>query len=175
MTCGEPVSQGWPDLACRLTWLTRSSITRVARFPVLLLFTSVITFWPSVSWPSSDGASISRHWSASSASPTKSRQHALDHVVEECDAILLEPATELDHNRVLEASLVYFEKLDKAQVIALAKRNKALDQLEWYREGLGRSLRTVSDYFIGDQASGAGPEQIEGSAETAVEAPVQPR
>src|SRR6202022_4658967 len=75
MTCGEPVSQGWPDLACRLTWLTRSSITRVARFPVLLLFTSVITFWPSVSWHSSDGASISRHWSASSAYLTKSRQH----------------------------------------------------------------------------------------------------
>ena len=120
-------------------------------------------------------AELARRVAASKGEAPTEPEDALDHVVEECDAILLEPATELDHNRVLEASLVYFEKLDKAQVVALAKRNKALDQLEWYREGLGRSLRTVSDNFIGDQASGAGPEQIEGSAETAVEAPVQPR
>jgi hypothetical protein len=84
-------------------------------------------------------------------------EDVLDHLVEECDAILREPATELDHNRVLEASLLYLEKLAKMEAQALAKRDKALGQLEHYREGLGRSLRMVSDKFIDDQARTATP------------------
>jgi hypothetical protein len=114
---------------------------------------------------------------AAKAEPATEPEDALDHLVDECDAILLEPATELDHNRVLEATLVYLEKLDKAQMIALAKRDMALRQLEWYREGLGRRLRVVSDTFITDQTNGAAaaPAQTEASTETAVEAPaVQP-
>jgi len=105
----------------------------------------------------------------------RARNHLL---VDECDAILLEPATELDHNRVLEATLVYLEKLDKAQMIALAKRDMALRQLEWYREGLGRRLREVSENFITDQANAAAAAsaQTEASTQAAVEAPaVQPQ
>jgi hypothetical protein len=64
------------------------------------------------------------------------------------------------------------EKLDKAETRALAKRNKALEQLGWYRDGLGHRLRHVSDAFIGEEARGAvAPSpQTEASAETAIEA-----
>ena len=79
---------------------------------------------------------------------------------------------------MLEATLVYLEKLDKAQMIALAKRDMALRQLEWYREGLGRRLREVSENFITDQANAAAAAsaQTEASTQAAVEAPaVQPQ
>jgi len=98
-------------------------------------------------------AELAKHVAAAKAEPATEPEDALDHLVDECDAILLEPASELDHNRVLEATLAYLEKLDKAQMIALAKRDMALRQLEWYREGLGRRLRVVSDTFITDQAN----------------------
>ena len=123
-------------------------------------------------------AELAKRVAAAKAEPATEPEDALDHLVDECDAILLEPATELDHNRVLEATLVYLEKLDKAQVIALAKRDMALRQLEWYREGLGRRLQVVSDTFITDQANGAAavPAQTEASTEAAVDAPaVQPQ
>jgi hypothetical protein len=72
---------------------------------------------------------------------------------------------------------VHFEKLDRVQIVALAKRNKALEQLEWYREGLGRRLRTVSDDFIAEHAgAGAAPPQIAASGErTIASPPVQPQ
>ena len=123
-------------------------------------------------------AELAKRVAAAKAEPATEPEDALDHLVDECDAILLEPATELDHNRVLEAKLVHQEKLDKAQMIALAKRDMALRQLEWYREGLGRRLRVVSDAFITDQANeaAAAPAQTEASTETAVGAPaVQPQ
>jgi hypothetical protein len=123
-------------------------------------------------------AELAKRVAAAKAEPATEPEDALDHLLDECDAILLEPATELDHNRVLEATLVYLEKLDKAQMIALAKRAMALRQLEWYREGLGRRLQVVSDTFITDQANGAAaaPAQTEASTETAVDAPaVQPQ
>jgi hypothetical protein len=118
-------------------------------------------------------AELAKRVAAAKAEPATEPEDALDQLVDECDAILLEPATELDHNRVLEVTLVYQEKLDKAQMIALAKRDMALRQLEWYREGLGRRLRVVSDAFITDQANEAAaePAQTEESTETAVDAP----
>jgi hypothetical protein len=120
-------------------------------------------------------AELAKRVAAAQAEPATEPEDALDHLIDECDAILLEPATELDHNRILEATLVSQEKLDKAQVIALAKRDMALRQLEWYREGLGRRLRVVSDTFITDQANGAAgaPAQTETNTETAVDAPAE--
>lgn len=118
-------------------------------------------------------AELANRVAAAQAEPATEPEDALDHLIDECDAILLEPATELDHNRILEATLVSQEKLDKAQVIALAKRDMALRQLDWYREGLGRRLREVSDAFITDQANGAAgaPAQTETNTETALDAP----
>jgi hypothetical protein len=117
-------------------------------------------------------AELAKRVAVSTGEAPTAPEEVLDHVVSECDAILLEPATELDHNRILEASLIYFEKLDKGQIIALAKRNKALDQLEWYRDGLGRRLCTVSNDFIAEHAgAGAAPPQIAGSVERTIDAP----
>jgi hypothetical protein len=120
-------------------------------------------------------AELAKRVAAAQAEPATEPEDALDHLIDECDAILLEPATELDHNRILEATLVSQEKLDKAQVIALAKRDMALRQLDWYREGLGRRLRVVSDTFITDQANGAAgaPAQTETNTETTVDAPAE--
>jgi hypothetical protein len=122
-------------------------------------------------------AELARRVAASKGEPATEPMEAADHLVAECDAILVEPATELDHNRLLEVTLVYMEKLDKAQLIALAKRNKALDQLEWYREGLGRRMRTVSDDFIAEHAgNGAAPPQLAASGEETIDGPsVQPQ
>jgi hypothetical protein len=120
-------------------------------------------------------AQLAKRVAAAKAEPATEPEDALDHLVDECDAILLEPATELDYNRELEATLVYLEKLDKMQMVALAKRDMALRQLEWYREGLGRRLREVSDTFITDHANGAAaaPAQTGASTETAVDVPAE--
>ena len=122
-------------------------------------------------------AELARRIAASKGEPAIEPVEALDHLVAECDAILVEPATELEHNRLLEVNLVHFEKLDKVQIIALAKRDKALDQLERYQEGLGRRLRTVSDDFIAEHAgNGVAPPQIAASGETTSDSPpVQPQ
>ena len=112
---------------------------------------------------------LAKRVAASKADPLTEPEDALDHLVEECDAILIEPASELDHNRVLEATLAQVEKLTKLEMIALGKRDMALRQLEWYREGLGRRLRLVSDDLISEHANGAGalPAPDTGDAETA--------
>ena len=112
---------------------------------------------------------LAKRVAASKADPLTEPGDAIDHLVEECDAILIEPASELDHNRVLEATLAQVEKLTKLEMIALGKRDMALRQLEWYREGLGRRLRLVSDDLISEHANGAGalPAPDTGDAETA--------
>jgi hypothetical protein len=105
-------------------------------------------------WAANKGE-LAKRVAASQADPKTEPADALDHLVEECDAILIEPASELDHNRVLEATLAQLEKITKLEMMAYAKRDMALRQLEWYREGLGRRLRAVSDEFIADYANGA--------------------
>ena len=45
----------------------------------------------------------------------------------------------------------YHERLDKALITALARRDKALEQLERYRDGLGAQLRQASDKIIDDK------------------------
>jgi len=117
-------------------------------------------------------AELARRVAASKGEPATEPMEAADHLVAECDAILVEPATELDHNRLLEVTLVYIEKLDKAQPLPLAKPNKALDQLEWYREGLSRRMRTVTDDFIAEHGgNGAAPPQLAASGEKTIDGP----
>jgi hypothetical protein len=70
----------------------------------------------------------------SKAEPPTEPEEAVDHLVEEIDAMLLEPATELDHNRALETGIEYVGKLDKLQMMAIARRNNALEHLIQYRE-----------------------------------------
>jgi hypothetical protein len=82
-----------------------------------------------------------------------SPEDVLEGLVDEVDAILQKPATELDHACALEVGIVYFQHLDRAHLTALARRDKALEQLERYRDGLGRLLRQVSDQIIEAQAN----------------------
>jgi hypothetical protein len=122
-------------------------------------------------------AAMAKRAAAEKADPAKEPEEILDHLVEDCDAILLEPATELDHNRALEATLLQQEKLMRMETADLAKCDRALRQLERYREGLGHRLRAVSDGFIADYAN----DTMQASAETdgadiePTDAPVQPR
>jgi hypothetical protein len=104
-------------------------------------------------WAAKKGE-LAKRVAASQADPKTEPADALDHLIEECDAILIEPATELDHNRVLEATLAQVEKITKLEMMAYAKRDMALRQLDWYREGLGRRLRAVSDELIAEYANG---------------------
>jgi hypothetical protein len=122
-------------------------------------------------------AAMAKRVAAEKADPAKEPEEILGHAVEDCDAILLEAATELDHNRALEAVLLQQEKLIKMEAADLAKCDRALRQLEWYREGLGHRLRAVSGQFIADYANNAKPACAETDVtdtDTA-DAPVQPR
>jgi hypothetical protein len=79
-------------------------------------------------------AEFKKRIAESKAEPPTEPEEAIDHLVEDIDAMLLEPATELDHNRALETGIEYVSKLDKLQMMAIARRNNALDQLQQYRE-----------------------------------------
>jgi hypothetical protein len=122
-------------------------------------------------------AAAAKRAAAEKVDPAKEPEEVLDHLVEDCDAILLEPATELDHNRALEATLLQQEKFMRMEAAARAKCDQALRQLEWYREGLGHRLRAVSDRFIADYADDVMPASTETDAADIedTDAPVQPR
>ena len=64
------------------------------------------------------------------------------------DEILDRIPTELDHARALESAIGYHEQLERLINGALARRDQALAQLEYYREGLGQLLRKESDKII---------------------------
>ena len=72
----------------------------------------------------------------------------LESSVQEIDNILKRTPDELDHARALEDGFKIYEGIDDLLNHALARRNDALRQLEWYREGLGKRLHKVSDEII---------------------------
>jgi hypothetical protein len=78
--------------------------------------------------------------------------------ISEADEILARPPTEIDHNRALEASLTTQVQLDKLISSAWARRNSALQQLEFYREDLDHSWRRFSDEII--DAAAAETEEL---------------
>jgi hypothetical protein len=55
---------------------------------------------------------FAKRLAACKAEPPTKPEEVVDHLVEEFDAILLEPATELDHNRAPEVGIEYLEKYD---------------------------------------------------------------
>jgi hypothetical protein len=121
-------------------------------------------------------AAMAKRVAAEKADPATEPEEVLEHLVEDCDAILLEPATELDHNRALETILLPQEKLMKMEAADLAKCDRALRQLERYRDGLGCRLRAVCDDFITEYANGATSACAATDAAGTVDAPpVQPR
>jgi hypothetical protein len=59
---------------------------------------------------------------------------------------------EIMHNRALEAGIEFQEKLDRLISAATRRRNDALQLLEYYRVGLGRRLRELTDHIIDGEA-----------------------
>ena len=80
-------------------------------------------------------------------------EKVIDSTVDEVDDIYLVPADEIDHAKALESGIDYFEQLDHLLGVAMARRNNALAQIEFYRQGLGQRLRRVSDEIIDGQFS----------------------
>ena len=72
----------------------------------------------------------------------------VDSVVPDCDEIILGPVEELEYAAALEKSVNYYERLDRLHNIAMARRDDILRQLDFYRQGLGRHLRQVSNDII---------------------------
>ena len=72
----------------------------------------------------------------------------VDAVVPEVDEILGEPADEIAHARALQAGIDYHERLDCLETVARKRREGLLNQLEFYRQGLGSVARRVSDDII---------------------------
>ena len=93
-------------------------------------------------------AELKKRIGESKAEPPTEPEEAVDHLVEDIDAMLLEPATELDHNRALETGIEYVGKLDKLQMMAIARRNNALEQFQQYRETCGYRVHHDTDEVI---------------------------
>ena len=75
-------------------------------------------------------------------------EDTVEGTVEDVDAILDKPAAEHDHAHALEKSIAYYLQLDQLLNTAIGRRNDTLEQLERYRRGSSKWLRTASDEII---------------------------
>jgi hypothetical protein len=80
-------------------------------------------------------------------------EEVIDGSVSDVDEILTAPADELDHAKALQSGIAYFEQLDRLMSVQVAQRNDVLEQIEFYRQGLGRHLRHISDDIIDGEFS----------------------
>ena len=73
----------------------------------------------------------------------------------------LERRHEFMHNKALEAAMDLQERLDRLISAATKRRNDTLQLLEYYRAGLGRRLRELTDHIIdGDAVELNNPNMI---------------
>jgi hypothetical protein len=72
------------------------------------------------------------------AAPATEPEEATDGVVEEIDAMLLEPAAELEYARALELGEAYYDSLEKWLMMAIARRKNALAELDRHMDGAQR-------------------------------------
>jgi len=75
-------------------------------------------------------------------------EEVIDGSVSDVDEILTAPADELDHAKALQSGIAYFQQLDRLMSVQVAHRNDVIEQIEFYRRGLGRPLREMSDDII---------------------------
>jgi hypothetical protein len=75
-------------------------------------------------------------------------EEVINSTIDEVDDILDGPADEVDHARALKSDIEYYKKLDDLLGVAIARRDDALAQIDFYRQGLGQRLRRVSDEII---------------------------
>jgi hypothetical protein len=91
--------------------------------------------------------------------------------VSDVDEILLEPADEMDHAKALQSGIDYYERLDRLEAVAWARRDDVLRQMEFYRQGLGSVSRRASDeiidgeFSLSEAPSIAGPNPNDGDVE----------
>jgi hypothetical protein len=100
---------------------------------------------------------------ATELSQMKELYDVIDSSVEDVDE-LAERRREILHNQALEAGMVFQQQLDHLISSATRRRNDALQQLEFYRAGLGRQLRELTDNIIDGKA-------VELKTQPAVEGP----
>ncbi len=91
-----------------------------------------------------------------------SLEASVSETVSDVDEILQNAATELDHNRALQQSMIFQEQLDRLIISQTAIRNSSLRELEYFRVGLGRLASEITKAVIdaeysdvGDQAGAA--------------------
>src|SRR5262249_54740573 len=82
-------------------------------------------------------------------------EHVIDGGISDGHDIVEDPADELDHAKALEAGIEYFEQLDRLMRVQVARCNDVLEQIEFYRRGLGQHLRQISDDIIDGEYSEA--------------------
>ncbi len=80
--------------------------------------------------------------------------------VDDVKEILARTPTDIDHARALEHGIEYYERLDRMQGEAIARRNDVLEQINRYRDGLGNHLRRVSDEIIDAEFSETKPDEV---------------
>jgi hypothetical protein len=73
--------------------------------------------------------------------------------VDDVDAILDRKPTEIEHNKALEAGIVFQEQLDRLINSSLKRRNEAIEQLDFYRAGFGQRWREISDQILDAEAT----------------------
>jgi hypothetical protein len=75
-------------------------------------------------------------------------EHYLEGLVADVDEILKRGPQEHDHARGLESGIEYYERLDRTLEQAIRRRNKTLELITLYNEGLGLALRRAADQII---------------------------
>jgi hypothetical protein len=108
---------------------------------------------------------LAKRLSESKAERATEPEEALDGLVDEVDAILLEPATEHDHARALEVGIRYYEHLDNLQMTTIARRYSALDLLDRLRERRNRFIDATAGRGLG----GLRAYEVLGSPEDALD------
>jgi hypothetical protein len=74
---------------------------------------------------------------------------------EEIDNILSANAEQQDHAEAFETGIDYYLQLDRLHDLGTKRWNNALEQLEFYRKGLGRELRRATEEVIDAEFSEA--------------------
>jgi hypothetical protein len=104
-------------------------------------------------------AVLAKSVAAKYSAPATEPEEAVDRLVEEVDAILLEPARELEQARAFQAVLGEYDCLDRLQMRAIARRDNAIAQIERYRDGMGGRIHRMIDE-IAAQAGDEAPQQV---------------
>jgi hypothetical protein len=80
-------------------------------------------------------------------------EKVIDGGISDVDEIVEGPADDLDHAKALQSGIEYFQQLDRLMSVQVDRRNEVIEQIEFYRHGLGQHLRQISDDIIDGEFS----------------------